>query len=384
MDDFKWLVSSLLVLAGLAFGFWRYREDRRKQLLVDLQGDKDAVAAVAMGVWRGRFPRWPRPFAARHRFELFEALCLAAVFQSSGRSRSVIYGALAHAAQQAKYRAEIKETVDRITMSVSRTWGYTNLNQARRRLIALRAALRLDADVRVRLDTFELDGYTREHDWPPDQRLRHDAFGWADLEGAVREVGNLVVVGSTEPPRAIISLDYDRAGPRTGGTGIAPSVETRASAQVSTAKGGGPSGPTADATESLAEQLAAVVKSHRVYRRATCLAGVPGRKHDFSGKLAVSVARKTGKKFVPLVQASDSTIAEDPQFKVADPTAVTGDVIVVDDVYRSGRTLQAATAALRKAGAEEVLGLTATCTISASGQAAVYGCDEPPTGPGRR
>jgi hypothetical protein len=102
-------VSPLLVVAGLGLGLWQYVRAQRKQLLVDLQGDKAAVAAVALRVWSGRFPhaRW-----SRHRRELFEALCLAAVFESSGRSRSLIYGALTHAGQRARYRAEIRDIVD--------------------------------------------------------------------------------------------------------------------------------------------------------------------------------------------------------------------------------------------------------------------------------
>ena len=151
--DYKWLVSSLIVVAGIAIGLWQYLETRRKQLLVDLQGDKNAVAAVAMRVRSGRFPRW----RTQHRRELFEALCLAAVFQRSGRSRSLVYGALANAGrgeeywQASRYRQEIRETVDRITVIVSQSSAYTDMARARRMLIDLRAVLQLDKDIRLRI-----------------------------------------------------------------------------------------------------------------------------------------------------------------------------------------------------------------------------------------
>jgi phosphoribosylpyrophosphate synthetase len=40
-------------------------------------------------------------------------------------------------------------------------------------------------------------------------------------------------------------------------------------------------------------------------------------------------------------------------------------VVLVDDVYRTGRTFQAAVSSLRRANAEAILGLTATCAFTA-------------------
>src|SRR3954454_11205086 len=96
---FEWLVTALIVLISIGVGLWQYDQGRRRQLLVDLQGDKNQVGAVAMRVWSDRFPHSSGRWSTQRRCELFEALCLAAVFQRSGRTRSLIYGALLHAGQ---------------------------------------------------------------------------------------------------------------------------------------------------------------------------------------------------------------------------------------------------------------------------------------------
>ena len=189
---FEWVVTSLFVLAGIGIGLWQYVRAQRRQLLVDLQGSKSAVAAVAMRIWSGQFPKSRR---SRHRRELFEALCLAAVFQRSGRSRSLIYGALTEAGKTPQYRAEIRDIVSRIMVTVSRSWGYTDLRTAGRRLTMLRAALRLDADVRLRVDAFDLQETTAHEEWPPDARLRHCAFRSVALTTAVEYLGGLILVG---------------------------------------------------------------------------------------------------------------------------------------------------------------------------------------------
>jgi Phosphoribosyl transferase domain len=363
--DYKWLVSSLLVVAGIAIGLWQYLEARRKQLLVDLQGDKNAVAAVAMRVRGGRFPRW----STKHRRELFEALCLAAVFQRSGRSRSLVYGALASVGQPGeyrlaeKYRQEIQQTVDRITLIVSRSSAYTDLGRARRMLVDLRAALYLDNDIRLRLDTFELNA-DMAREWPPDERLRHSVFGWPDLERLVRRLGMVVLVGPPEGSCPVIALDYHRVTRKTSYGLPERSALTPTGKRVIAAKYKGADDPTDDGSR-LTEQLATVIETHPLYRSAFTIAAVPGSRHDFSSALGKALSRTVGKEFA-LLRARDDSSKHDPRFVVDDSSTVKGkSVIVVDDVYRSGVTLQAAATALRDAEALEVLGLAATSTISA-------------------
>lgn len=365
--DYKWLLSSLIVVAGIAIGLWQYLETRRKQLLVDLQGDKNAVAAVAMRVRSGRFPRW----RTQHRRELFEALCLAAVFQRSGRSRSLVYGALANAVRKGeyrqadKYRREIRETVDRITVIVSQSSAYTDLARARRMLIDLRAALRLDSDVRLRLDTFGLSADTAWDDWPPDGRFRHRVFRWADLEKLVNRLGRLVLVGPPEGSCPVLALDYHRVARKPSGKPPERPLLTSTGREVVAAKYHNPGDGTADEVP-LAERLAAIVDDHPAYAGASQVAAVPGSHHDFSGDLGKDVAKRTSKAFV-LLEARTGSSKADPRFTVVDPVRVENStVVLVDDVYRQGRTLQAAAAALLDEGAKEVLGLAATCTISAA------------------
>jgi hypothetical protein len=87
----QWLVPSLVALVGIAVGVQQYAARGRQQLLIDLQSDNAAAAAVAMKVRDGRFPKRSDWWSKRRRRELFEALCLASVFERSGRSRSLIY-----------------------------------------------------------------------------------------------------------------------------------------------------------------------------------------------------------------------------------------------------------------------------------------------------
>jgi hypothetical protein len=375
------LVPALLGLAGVTIGLWQYVQARRRQLLVDLQGSKSAVAAVAMRIWSGRFPkgRWSR----RHRRELFEALCLAAVFERSGRSRSLIYGALTHAGKDERFREEIREIVDRTTVIVSRSWAYTDLQSARRRLMMLRAALHLDVDVRLRLDAFELHVSRAEDTWPPDSRLDHRAFARANLTKAVEFLGSLVLVSPPERVAAVIALDYHRGARQTSAGSKTALPTTHLGAEVVRAKYGDPGdGSKRDpgdeiklATARLANQLAAFIDRHPDYGGAKSVAAVPGRRHDFSEKLGAAVAEKTKKPLVRLKQVPAGSLDESPRFTVGDASGVTDSIIVVDDVYRTGRTLAAAAAALIQAGAKDVLGLTATCTISATTLPCAQDCD---------
>ena len=357
----------MIVVAGIATGLWQYLETRRKQLLVDLQGDKNAVAAVAMRVRSGRFHRW----RTQNRRELFEALCLAAVFQRSGRSRSLVYGALANTGreeeyrQASRYRREIRETVDRITVIVSQSSAYTDLARARRMLIDLRAALQLDSDVRLRLDTFGLNAHTAWGDWPPDERFRHHAFRWADVEKLVNRLGRLVLIGPPEGACPVLALDYHRVARKPGGKPPERPLLTPVGRDVVAAKYHKTFHGSGDEV-ALAEQLATIIDEHPAYASAFRVAAVPGSHHDFSGELGKDVAKRTNKAFVLLKARADSSKA-DPRFTVVDPARVKNKtVILLDDVYRQGRTLQAAAAALLNEGAKEVLGLTATCTISAA------------------
>ncbi|HEX7214061.1 MAG TPA: phosphoribosyltransferase [Methylomirabilota bacterium] len=364
--NYEWLVTTFIAGAGFAVGLWRYDETRWRQLLVDLQGDKNAAAAVAVRVRAGRFPQW----RSKRRRELFDALCVAAVFQRSGRSRALIYGALENAGRRGQfenadtYRSEIRETVDRITMIVGQGSAYTDLTRGRRLLLDLRAALHLDPDVRLRVDRFELNARAADGGWPPDVRLCHPVFAWVEIEGLVNRLGGLILVGPAEGQCPVLALDYHVVARKLGGKPPERPTLTSVGAGVRKAKYTDPDDRGRNRVR-LVEQLATIVDTHPLYRGAFAVAAVPGRRHDFSTKLGNDLARRTGKPFITLNARADSSQHE-PRF-VVDTSSVQGKmVIVVDDVYRTGRTLQAAVTALRHAGATDVLGLTATCTTSAA------------------
>jgi hypothetical protein len=174
----------------------------------------------------------------------------------------------------------------------------------------LRAALRLDPDVRVRLDRFELDTGPTMENWPPDSRLSHHAFEQDALKAAVQHAGSLVLVG---PPKrssvvsVVVALDFHRAA-----RGREPErwVPTSMGADVIAAKYGSGSDRSErnriderkSITEDLATRLAGVIVRLPAYRGAAAVAGVPGRKHDLSDRLADAVAGKTGKPFVSIAR----------------------------------------------------------------------------------
>jgi Phosphoribosyl transferase domain len=249
-------------------------------------------------------------------------------------------------------------------MIVGQGSAYTDLTRGRRMLLDLRAALHLDADVRLRVDRFELDARAADDGWPPDVRLRHPVFAWVEIERLVNRLGRLVLVGPAEGQCPVVALDYHLVARKLHGNPPERPTLTSVGARVREAKYRDP-GDRLSNRASLAEQLATIIDIHPLYRGAFAVAAVPGRRHDFSTRLGNDLAKRTGKPFVTLQARADSSQHE-PQFIVDTSSVQNKVVIVVDDVYRTGRTLQAAVTALRHARATEVLGLTATCTITAA------------------
>jgi len=126
------------------------------------------------------------------------------------------------------------------------------------------------------------------------------------------------------------------------------------------------------ASQTLALELTDVINAHPLLANAPILATVPGHKADgksFGETVAKLVAKKTGKKLVltesiggPRPQAKEESGRElENAFKF--PAPVTGEAIILDDVYRTGTSLRAAALAARQAGAHRVYGLTAVRTM---------------------
>lgn len=135
------------------------------------------------------------------------------------------------------------------------------------------------------------------------------------------------------------------------------------------------------ASRSLAERLARFVKAHPTYGRADLLVPVPPSNADKDFDLPtllvqdmssssgvpcrIGVVRKA-RQTAPM----KSCVTEAEKIRnvqgayVVSSTPIRGrSVILVDDIYQSGATLNEVARSLRKAGAAEVLGLVATKTL---------------------
>lgn len=120
----------------------------------------------------------------------------------------------------------------------------------------------------------------------------------------------------------------------------------------------------------LADQMADVVNKNPLYGAATIVLAVPGTERQFGERLAQAVGHRVGK---PVVTARRLSPAEAPakqghasrgfvSYRV-DCDLTGEEVIVVDDVYRSGTTMRGVAAAARASGARLVLGLAGARTM---------------------
>ncbi|WP_423462892.1 phosphoribosyltransferase [Promicromonospora sp. MS192] len=116
-----------------------------------------------------------------------------------------------------------------------------------------------------------------------------------------------------------------------------------------------------------------VLASHPLYSSATTVVSVPGHNADgrsWGEKLARRIARETDKKFVetlcpsgPRKQMKGADASPLPPFEIQED--LSGEpVIVVDDVYKTGRTMAQAAHAARAAGAPYVSGFVIARTLS--------------------
>jgi Phosphoribosyl transferase domain len=374
------VVSATIAILALGFGLIQYSERRRQQLLADLQGDKEAVAAAATRVRHGKLPR-----RKRNRRELLEALCLATVFERSGRSRSLLYAALAKAMATEQYRTQIINSVEGISIVISRNSPYTDLARARRRLFALRAALGVDGDLRMRVERLDISPSQVDDTATPDERCTDETHRWGALREVLRQLQSIVLVCPTAGPGhdgrgdcATIALDFHRAAQlpkrHVSETPVDRAARdlphqlpihsgerfrlTDVGNRLVRAKY---RGSVADLSP-IATQLASVITNHPAYARAAVIVTVPGTSHDFSARLGEEVARRASRLCVLLTRRRSNA---GPEFVLDSNLVKDRDVILLDDVYRTGDTLRDAAQVLRKAGAHQVLGLTATCTVSA-------------------
>ncbi|MGD6753825.1 hypothetical protein [Streptomyces sp. BH105] len=126
------------------------------------------------------------------------------------------------------------------------------------------------------------------------------------------------------------------------------------------------------ARRKLVNEYAEFISSHPLYRKCNQVATVPGHKADgksFGEQLAAAVAKQSNKALIstqspggPRPQAKEGpTQVSDTHFAMPQP--LEGDVIVLDDVYRSGTTMNAVAKAAKRAGARRAFGLAAVRTM---------------------
>lgn len=353
--------ASTIAVAALGFGLVRYGERRRQQLLTDLHGGKEAVA-IANRVRTGKLPR-----LRRNRSELLEAICLAAVFGESGQSRSLLYAALAKAMATEEYRHQVISSVEDMQAIIARNSPYADLARARHQLFALRAALNIDEDLRIRVARADIYSNQLDDMMTPDERCTDETHRWGALSEVLRQRESVVALCPRPgrdggiPGCAALALDFhkvaqDQLPPPAGERFLLTELAKRlhqAKYQRNAAD-----------IRSIASELTSVIASHAIYNEAGIIAVVSGRKHDCSIQLGTEVANLAAKMCVTLAK-QDEADAES-KFMLAEPGLVRDrGVIIVDDVYRTGDTMRDAAQVLRRAGARRVLGLTVTCTVSA-------------------
>jgi hypothetical protein len=374
------IAAATIAILGLGFGLVQYWERRRQRLLTDLRDGKEA-AAVATRVAHGQLPR-----RKRTRRELLEAMCVAAVFGQTGQARSLIYAALAKMMVTEDYRDQITASAEDLAAIIARNSPYADLTLERHRLLALRAALSIDDDLRMRVERADIYLNQVNDAMTPDGRCADEIHRWGALKEVLKHRGSVVVVcprpgpGGSVPGCATLALDFHKVAQTLGTTPPAVPVGAMARARFDEppilsserflltdlgkrfhrAKY---HGSFAD-VKSIAAELASIIVRHPAYEKAEMIAVISGRSHDFSVQLGNEAARLSAKPCITLTKQGGPDA--ESRFMLAESDSVRDrEIILMDDVYRTGDTMRDATRALRRAGARQVLGLTATCAISA-------------------
>lgn len=136
MSDIIALIAVGVAFASLILSLLHRRQVQHATTLEALQGDKKAVAYIALEVSKEKIPR-----SKKRREEILESLCLAVIYQDSGRSRVMIYSALREVSN--KYKQEVHDSVKSIEKRFDEFRGITDLSTADKRFGELRAALEI-------------------------------------------------------------------------------------------------------------------------------------------------------------------------------------------------------------------------------------------------
>jgi hypothetical protein len=109
-----------------------------------LQGDKESVGYEA---YRITIDGWP--CRGKQRSPLRDALCLAGVFERSGRTQAMVYEALRRHPEDEKHR--IEEVLRRIQTMFDQFGEELDLVRGQKRLVGLCSAIRIEP-VRIKSD----------------------------------------------------------------------------------------------------------------------------------------------------------------------------------------------------------------------------------------
>ena len=132
-------VAAAVAIISLAFALYQWWKSSHEGKIQALQGSKESVAYMARRLRKGQLP------SSTHRLgELIDALCLAAIFERSGRSRILVYRALSRV--HAEYPDELRRTIQEIEKDFDKYKDYTDLSRGRKRLTKLKKALCLSSD----------------------------------------------------------------------------------------------------------------------------------------------------------------------------------------------------------------------------------------------
>ena len=126
------------------------------------------------------------------------------------------------------------------------------------------------------------------------------------------------------------------------------------------------------AIRELLGKMLEVIELHPLLNRTEYVATVPGHNADgnsFGEALAQVIAGRTGKTVMqttcpsgPRAQQKEG-LAPSPDGLFEMPQTLWGEVLIIDDVYKSGATMNAVALAAREAGADNVYGLAAVRTM---------------------
>lgn len=124
------------------------------------------------------------------------------------------------------------------------------------------------------------------------------------------------------------------------------------------------------ARRDLLTAMAEVIAGHPLFNEASAVTTPPGSKGDgrsFGELLGRDVAKRAGLPFVPMhgparpPQKQEAARQARDDFELS--AVVNGPIVLVDDVFHTGLTLESAARAARRAGATAVLALTAARTL---------------------